>query len=282
MSATPPAAGADPLVERLRAIGREAPQLAEAARVYEVVLPLLRDADLGVPVPVLTAEAARAKLSRGEPLLQGLDLGLDVEAVLPLLLQLARALEQPGNAAQRIRIALAERDLDVASLLPHAAAGIREPLDTAARQLALDPDLLWTLAQCALKPALWAWRQRLAPVAAGMTWDSASCFVCGARAALAELRGSARARHLRCTRCGADWRVSRLRCPHCGTEDHTAQRLLTAEGRRRTERVEACDRCRGYVKAIDAFDATPPEMLAAEDLATLYLDAIARRSGYTG
>ena len=48
------------------------------------------------------------------------------------------------------------------------------------------------------------------------------------------------------------------------------------------ERVEACDRCRGYVKAIDAFDPTPPEMLAAEDLATLHLDAAARSRGFRG
>jgi FdhE protein len=282
VSTAPPAGSADPVVGRLREISREAPELGEAAQVYEIVLPLLRDADLGPPAPTLTAEAARAKLSRGVPLLHGLGLELDAGAVKELLLRLARALQTPGSAAERIRLALESDALDVTALLPHVAAGTRDPVDAVARSRGLDADLLWTLARNALKPALWSWCRQLAPLAAGTPWDRASCFVCGARATLAELRGTARARHLRCTQCGADWRVSRLRCPHCGTEDHAALRLLSPAGRRRTERVEACDRCRGYVKVIDAFDPTPPEMLAAEDLATLHLDAIARRGGYAG
>jgi FdhE protein len=282
VSGPSPAAGTDPIVARLDAIGRDFPDLAEAARVYAIVLPLLRDAAVRAPAPPLTAEQAREKLSRGEPLLGGLAPEIDADGVRELLARLAHALAAPGNEAQRLGRALDEGRLDVAALLPHVAAGERAPVDTAARGLSLDPALLWTLAQGALRPALWSWRAQLAPLAAGVPWERSSCFVCGARASLAELRGTARARHLRCTRCGADWRVNRLRCPHCGTEDHAVQRLLTAAGRPRLERVEACDGCGGYVKAFDAFDATPPELLAAEDLATLHLDAAARGSGCTG
>ena len=41
-------AAADPLRERLAALCRESPDLREAAAVFGAILPLLRDADLGV------------------------------------------------------------------------------------------------------------------------------------------------------------------------------------------------------------------------------------------
>ena len=44
--------------------------------------------------------------------------------------------------------------------------------------------------------------------------------------------------------------------------------------------MEACDRCRRYVKVIAAAAPTPADLLAVEDLATLHLDVIARERGY--
>jgi FdhE protein len=103
--------------------------------------------------------------------------------------------------------------------------------------------------------------------------------VCGAPAALGELRVDG-ALHLRCLQCGAGWRVPRLRCPSCRNEDHATLRTLYEEGRRGTQRVEACERCRRYVKIIAAAAPTPSEMLLLEDLATLNLDAVARECGF--
>jgi len=119
----------------------------------------------------------------------------------------------------------------------------------------------------------------LAPLAEGIPWQRDSCYVCGAPAALGELREDG-ARHLRCLQCGAVWRVPRLRCPSCGNEDHATLSTLSEEGRRGTRRVEACERCRRYVKVIAAAAPTPDEMLLLEDLATLHLDAVARERGF--
>jgi FdhE protein len=45
-------------------------------------------------------------------------------------------------------------------------------------------------------------------------------------------------------------------------------------------RVEVCDKCHGYLKVINSFTPTSPEMLTVEDLATLHLDYIAEARGY--
>jgi FdhE protein len=291
----------DPIVQRLRALIKESPDLKDAAELYEAILPLLRDADLHVGTISLTPEQARAKMEAGLPLLSGLDLDLDVEAVRELMIRLARAVEtaskknswhklrlpwlktssEPDSAARRIRLALEENRLDISALLPHIASGESQMVFSAAKDLQLDPGLLMTLAQNALKPALRAWCRQLTPLAREIPWNKGNCFVCGAAATLGELQENDQTKHLRCGSCGADWRFRRLQCLYCGNEDHRTQRYLYDERNREKMRVEVCDKCKGYLKVISAFTPTPPEMLPIEDLAALHLDYIARDRGYT-
>lgn len=90
----------DPVVTRLQALARECPDLKDAARIYEAVLPLLRDIDLHVAPVSLTLAEAREKLEKGFPLLSGLDLELDEEAVHDLVLRLARSIESIQNPSE--------------------------------------------------------------------------------------------------------------------------------------------------------------------------------------
>ena len=290
----------DPIVQRLRELVRESPELKDAAYVYEAILPFLRGADLRVGAVTLTPSQARDKLEKGEPLLAGLELDLDIAAVRELMIELAAAVEtetrmhrpqrirlpwmvssrEPVSDASRIGLALEENRLDVGALLPAVAAGDNGPVMSLARGLELDPGLLLSLAQNALKPALREWCRQLTPLASGVPWNRGVCFVCGAAPALAELQGNDQAKHLRCGSCGADWQSQRVQCVHCGNEDHTTLRYLYDERNREEMRIEVCDKCRGYLKVISSFAPTPADMLAIEDLATLPLDYIAEERGY--
>ncbi len=290
----------DPIVQRLNALAQESPDLKEAAQVYEAILPLLRDADLHVAPVSITPEQAREKMTRGLVLLHDLDLGLDLQAVRELMLQLARAVETKGRknqpyklrlpwaqalyesdaGARRIRMALEENRLDIGALLVYIASGESGPFTSAAQSLQLDPSLMWTLAQNALKPALRSWCRQLTPLAEGIPWHKGYCFVCGAVAMLGELQEDDQAKHLRCGQCGADWSFRRLQCMYCGNEDHRTQQYFYAESQGEKTRIEMCDKCHGYLKVIAAFTPTPPEMLTVEDLATLHLDYIAQERGY--
>jgi FdhE protein len=136
------------------------------------------------------------------------------------------------------------------------------------------------LSQNALKPALCAWCRQLTPLSGGIPWHKGTCCVCGAAATLGELQENDQVKHLRCGSCGADWQFRRLQCMYCGNEDHKTQHYLHAESHRERMRVKVCDACKGYLKVIAAFTPRPPEMLPAEDLATLHLDYIAQKHGY--
>jgi FdhE protein len=297
---TKPLNATDPMIQRLRALEKARPELKVTTRIYEAILPILREADLHAGVISLTLSQVREKMETGEPLLAGLDLDFDGEAVQSLMIRLAAVVEEIskkqrqfwtrmpglsktedfGESARRVRSALETGTFDINELLPHLAAGSRKQIDTAARGLGLDPDLVRTLAQNALKPALRAWCRQLSTPAAEISWNKGFCFVCGSQATLAELQGNDQAKHLRCGTCGADWQVRRLQCSGCGNEDHKTQHYLYAEGRRDTMRVEVCDACKGYIKVIASFSPMPVEMITIEDLATVHLDALAQEQGY--
>lgn len=277
-----PSVREDPLEQRLRALVRDWPDLREAAEVYRVTLPLLRDAGpLAAPI-ALTEDQARRKLARGETLLGGETLVFDRDAARDLMLRLARGLSEAGLAVMSpILTALEEDRLNPAELLEHVAEGDYPFVAARAGDQALSSPLLLTLAQSVLKPALRAWCRDLAPlVRPADDWENARCYLCGAPAALGELRGNGQARYLRCGQCGADWLHRRLRCIYCGNEDPSGLGVLYPEGRRESERVEVCNKCRGYLKVVASFSPASPEELAVLDLSTLYLDCFAQEKGY--
>jgi hypothetical protein len=160
--------GSDLLVQRLHALVQQSPDLKDVARRYEIILPLLRDADLRAATVTISPEQAYAKMAAGLPLLYDVELELDYAEVHGLMLRLAGALEKvSGNGrdtCRRIREALEEGRLKMDTLLPSIAPGDQGPVASAAKCLHLNAGFVWTLAQNALKPALHSWRRQLAPL----------------------------------------------------------------------------------------------------------------------
>ena len=291
----------DPLTQRLRRLAQTSPALASTARMYETVLPLLRDADLDVAPIKFTPRQIQEKLQRGIPLLIDVDLDIDVASARELMLKLADAMAGSGKKsagfpfrlpwtrpaaddhaeAIKIRTAVEENTLDAGHLLSLIAAGEHGAVSAAAAERGLDAGLVLALARNTLKPALRTWYRQLVPLAKEVAWQSAVCFVCGAPALLAELQGNEQTRHLRCGMCGSDWQVRRLQCVHCGNEDHRTLQNFMKDGEEDRMRVEACDNCRGYIKVIASFSPTPLEEIAVADLETLHLDYAAQGLGYS-
>lgn len=310
-------APSDLITRRLQTLARENPELREAANVYQVLLPIVQNADLHVEPVTLTREQARERMMAGQPLLQNQELALDLDAARTLMIALARALEniqagesrsrangngknarmpdtlalydhaQTGQdgvlraaAARQIRLALEANCLEMEALLPRVAVGDSGFVAELAASLQLDPALVWTLGQNVLKPALRVWAQQLAPLMNGLEWGRGYCFVCGSGATLGELQGNDGVKHLRCGQCGADWATHRGQCMYCGNQDHKTYGFFYPEGQREKLRIEVCDACGGYAKVISTFEPLPPALVQVEDLATLQLDYIAQERGY--
>jgi len=125
-------------------------------------------------------------------------------------------------------------------------------------------------------------------------WTRGYCPVCGAWPSLSETCGIERQRYLRCGRCGAGWQMPRLACPYCDNDDHAQLLLLMVAGGTEagdggpgpgrgpgSERsIEACRRCRGYLKAFRTLQPGPGEQVMLVDLASIDLDIVATGREY--
>ncbi len=307
------------IINRLDSLAQQKPELAEPIAVYRAVLPLLREAQAMAEPFILPTETARHKLAAGIPLLLGEDLPLDPDATRDLFIRLCRLVEKVGlpisqkgrgwslpfgskkpdpmqlleqarngneaalraAAAAQIRQAAEQQQLDLLLVWSALAAGDLRAVELAARERQLDAELLRTLAQNSLKPALRVWGQGLKSQVNLDDWRRGQCPLCSSPPIFSEIQGKEGARHLRCGMCGADWTYLRLKCAHCGNNNYKSLSYITVEGEEEKYSIQACEVCHNYVKVIVTFEPTSVDLLPVEDLATLHLDLIAAERGYT-
>ena len=229
----------------------------------------------------LSPEAAAGAIAEGRALLGVGALSCEADDVAAELQLIARNLAETsveGSSAQRTGERLARDRVDVTPFLQSALDGDTDAIATAARERDLEPDAFARLLELALQPVLWEAAARCASLTDIDKWDRGYCPICGAWPALAELVGAEKRRVLRCGRCGIAWSWLVLLCPYCGNDDHRTLGTLRSEDSR--DRVDVCERCHGYVKAVATFTSVPTVRLAAEDAATMHLDVGAREAGY--
>lgn len=108
------------------------------------------------------------------------------------------------------------------------------------------------------------------------------CPYCGEAPGVVVLREDREAETLRrsllCSRCATEWEHGRVGCPACGEEDPAKLPRLSAVDFP-SIRVEACDTCQGYVKAVD-LSKDPEAEPATDELAAPALDVVALERGY--
>jgi FdhE protein len=86
-------------------------------------------------------------------------------------------------------------------------------------------------------------------------------------------------RFLWCFLCDLQWVFPRVACPFCGCTDPAQLGSLRPEGVEH-HRVDVCDSCWGYLRAVDERARPAPADLLREEVATTYLCAIAEQRGY--
>jgi len=80
----------------------------------------------------------------------------------------------------------------------------------------------------------------------------ATCPFCGARPVAGVLRGEGDGakRWLLCSLCATEWQFRRVVCSNCGEQEKDRLPIYTASDLDHV-RVEACDRCKTYIKSVD-------------------------------
>jgi FdhE protein len=107
------------------------------------------------------------------------------------------------------------------------------------------------------------------------------CPFCGERPLVGVLRGEGDGakRSLICSLCATEWDFRRLLCPGCGEERPDRLPVYTAEEVPYV-RIEACDACHMYIKAVD-LSRNGLAVPVVDELATVSLNLWAEEHGYS-
>jgi FdhE protein len=213
------------------------------------------------------------------PLLAGMTLALETGAVSRLLEKLIRASHQGGTPKMATLEPAIHGDLDSLKLFQASLCQDGDRLKEIGADLGADPEAFQAVAALLPVPLLHACNRQWAS-SRSEAWMEGYCPVCGAWPAFAEVRGIQRSRYFRCGRCGGEWQAHRLVCPYCSMSDHNELESLVPENGGSNRVVEACKRCRGYVKSFTTLQGSLAAKILIDDLASVDLDLAAVQQGY--
>jgi len=265
-----------------KARGRQA-DLSELLGFYERLLKEQHATTVNLePFPSDEAHF-RDRIGKGKSLLSREEFPLDLVSAGALFRSLCRLAKERGDSVragvEEIESALGSGTLHLQDLL-RGAVSEEGYAFAIADQLALDPELLNTLAEASVRPGIQAWANTVGSFWDNDRWLKLTCPICGSEPKFAELRGQelAASRYLHCGFCGWAWPARRLGCPFCENKDHNRLQTLIIENHLPCK-LEVCDVCRRYLKLVDnkEFIGLIPEV---EVLATPHLDLAAMERGY--
>jgi FdhE protein len=213
------------------------------------------------------------------PLLDRATIVLDERSARDLLARLLEAAARSGTPKMATLEAARRADLDVPALFAASVCQDRDRISEVAAASGADVEAFQAVAALLAVPFLQACNRRWSsPLTASFT--EGYCPICGSWPALAEIRGIERNRYLRCGRCGAEWLSRVLLCAYCGNTDHDHLATLVPEGPDSNGSIEACRRCRTYLKVFTRLQGSRPADVMLQDLASVDFDVAALEQGY--
>ncbi len=273
-------------LQRFEALARDDAVSAPLARLYAAALRSAADPawEVGVSIDFVALPHGTSRA----PLLHERTIGVESARLAFLLDELARVVASHSiEGGQELRAAVTGGRLAAVALLAASIAHREVELERLAVQASVPSSLLTVAGQALALPVLGTCGRQARDLVRQLAWRAGYCPVCGAWPALAELRGLERSRWLRCGRCASEWSYPHQQCPFCDNADHRTLRYLAEEGKQDTQRVEVCERCRGYLKTFSTITAWSLGDLLLQDLMTVELDLVAldreyRRPGPLG
>jgi FdhE protein len=261
---------------RIDRVLQDGADLPAATRCRLELLRVSCQGSASIQPPILPRERARGKLADRVPLLHGEALDLGSASLRELFERGIRVFDRRSNGeTAELTRALGSGRLDFERALGEAVACHQDHLAAVAGWAGVSARLLADLLEPVAGRALRSVAPALAPLLRGARWEAGYCPVCGAWPGLAEARPE-QARDWRCLRCGSAWSAQPRACPFCGGQ---LRRAAVASRHQPRLGLEACERCRRYVKVLERAERNPVELLLLYDLVSAELDVAAVEQG---
>jgi len=238
--------------------------------------------------PAIDEKIIRERLDAGFPLVDRGDMPLmPARAFNEAFTTLARmvSIQRDGAAGtvqlHRILDGLAKGKFDPEPLAAQLLCGDAGRTAEEAKRLDVEEPIFEFLISAGLRAVALIWSAAFSPWIQKDAWYQCTCPVCGSFPSLAEIRGEEGRRFLLCSLCAFEWPIVRIGCPICGNHEQDRLRYFYIEGALSGYRVEVCESCRNYIKALDLRSAGRAPLLVAEEIKTVDLDLLANEEGYS-
>ncbi|MFH0846479.1 MAG: formate dehydrogenase accessory protein FdhE [Chloroflexota bacterium] len=237
---------------------------------------------LGGLYPSVSKESARRRLEQGLPLIDVSKLHFDEASLHRLLKKISGVFARHTGETGASFAWLDRSDTKLAELVGAFLAGDEEFFKELSTELKREAGEVVFVARLLAQPWLRRLARSLSSKVGVDTVRTGSCPVCGGSPLMARLRPEDGRILLECSICATQWTYNRLKCPSCGNEDVATLGCFFTESEP-GYRVDKCDKCRRYVKTVDERGKQDEELkaLAVLDVATLYLDMLAEKEGYS-
>lgn len=258
------------------------PELKEILDFYEATLKAQRQVRLSFQPDLreLNIELCRKRNSKGLPLLRAEDIQIDQDLFNRLLEDIGQIIRSKSKEAIPVTLKGFSLDKQCALFL----RGLMENssvLERLACEMRTDFSVFYFLITQTFSPFLESYAQKLRELVDSSSWLKGACPICGREPLIARLEKETGRRWLFCSLCHSEWLFRRLACAFCGNDDQESLRYFYAE-EACGYRVDVCDKCKRYIKTIDARKIEQVMNLFVENLATLYLDIVANKEGFLG
>ncbi|MEJ2473671.1 MAG: formate dehydrogenase accessory protein FdhE [Desulfobacterales bacterium] len=267
-----------------QALQRLRPAYRELLRFYEKIF-IAQEASkahINLEPVQITSELRAIKRREKLPLVDVSDFSFDPQSARDLLLIICDIIQSHNrkmtDAAGTIIRGL-DQEIEPLVFFSSLLKGDDAYFDMTAAALEIDKNALAFVAYSSLKPSVVLCAEQLSGYLKDLVaWEKGYCPICGNFPGLAVLDHDGR-RLLYCNFCWTTWPAKRIFCPFC--EKIGGENLHTVYSEDEKDlRVDVCDDCRKYLKAVDSRATERIIYPPMEQIASLHLDINARQKGY--
>ena len=200
--------------------------------------------------------------------------------LLKRICQIAEAANKEMAApARAIRKAIASEALDPGAVFSHLLKADDTFFNKVESELNIEKKTLSLFTYNSLKPSLTHCALQLSSyLDEDNAWEKGYCPICGSTPAFSMFEDEGK-RFLLCSFCWHSWSAQRIYCPFCDNCDSKTLHYLYSD-QEKDYRIDVCDSCKTYIKAIDTRKADRIIYPPLEFVATLHLDIKAQEMGF--
>jgi len=260
------------------------PKYADLLHFYEKIFTAQEDSKSQIQIDPLKISEEILALKKKErfSLIDISEFGLEPDAAISLLERICRIVEaanpEMADAACVIRKAAASGALDPQSLFAALLKAEDAYFKKVEKDLGIEKKALAFVAYSSIKPSVVHCAEQLASyLDPDHPWDKGFCPICGSAPGFSLFKDEGQ-RVLFCGFCWHRWAAQRIYCPFCENKDSNTLHYYFSEDEK-DYRIDVCDSCKTYIKAVDKRNADRIIYPPLEFVATLHLDIKAQEMG---